>query len=63
MRITKKFTGTTSIGKRMFTPASPKTVPEHKITTDRLQLHVLEMKWRLQMETAELNQKQRQAMR
>mmetsp|Transcript_23827 Transcript_23827/g.47429 ORF Transcript_23827/g.47429 Transcript_23827/m.47429 type:complete len:546 (+) Transcript_23827:176-1813(+) len=63
MRITKKFSGTTSIGKRMFTPASLNNVPEHKIKSDRLQLHILEMKWRLQMETAELTQKQRQAMR
>ena len=44
----------------MFTPASLNNVPEQKIKSDRLQLHILEMKWRLQMETAELTQKQRQ---
>ena len=38
MRITKKFTGTTSIGKRVFNPCAMNSQTEHKVTTDRMQL-------------------------
>lgn len=59
MRITKKFTGTTAIGKRLFTPINRNNLSEAEVRMDKVKLATLETKWRIKMSANKLDNHQK----